>query len=111
LRRFFFQAEDGIRGFHVTGVQTCALPIWRVVRSQDDVFERIVEQKDATPAELEVDEINSGIYCFETQKLFAALAKVSNENAQGEIGRASCRERVYTGADAVSRETTYVAHA
>jgi len=56
----------------------------RVVRSQDDGFERIVEQKDATPAELEVDEINSGIYCFETQKLFAALAKVSNENAQGE---------------------------
>src|SRR5690606_40724283 len=27
---FFFQAEDGIRDFHVTGVQTCALPIWNV---------------------------------------------------------------------------------
>src|SRR5690606_40803528 len=27
-RRFFFQAEDGIRDFHVTGVQTCALPIF-----------------------------------------------------------------------------------
>src|SRR5207302_8036025 len=26
---FFFQAEDGIRDFHVTGVQTCALPIWQ----------------------------------------------------------------------------------
>src|SRR6266511_3814694 len=26
---FFFQAEGGIRDFHVTGVQTCALPIWR----------------------------------------------------------------------------------
>src|SRR5690606_40663025 len=26
---FFFQAEDGIRDFHVTGVQTCALPISR----------------------------------------------------------------------------------
>src|SRR5690606_40116371 len=25
---FFYQAEDGIRDFHVTGVQTCALPIW-----------------------------------------------------------------------------------
>src|SRR5690606_40108843 len=25
---FFFQAEDGIRDSHVTGVQTCALPIW-----------------------------------------------------------------------------------
>src|SRR5690606_40578290 len=30
---FFFQAEDGIRDFHVTGVQTCALPIWRDIRS------------------------------------------------------------------------------
>src|SRR5690606_39317847 len=29
LRFFFFQAEDGIRDFHVTGVQTCALPISR----------------------------------------------------------------------------------
>src|SRR5690606_41080165 len=28
FRFFFFQAEDGIRDFHVTGVQTCALPIW-----------------------------------------------------------------------------------
>src|SRR6266496_5975461 len=26
---FFFQAEDGIRDLYVTGVQTCALPIWR----------------------------------------------------------------------------------
>ena len=25
---FFFQAEDGIRDYDVTGVQTCALPIW-----------------------------------------------------------------------------------
>src|SRR6266700_8218302 len=29
---FFFQAEDGIRDFHVTGVQTCALPIWMLLR-------------------------------------------------------------------------------
>src|SRR5690606_40674464 len=28
---FFFQAEDGIRDFHVTGVQTCALPISKVI--------------------------------------------------------------------------------
>src|SRR5579883_3352214 len=30
---FFFQAEDGIRDFHVTGVQTCALPIWLVLQA------------------------------------------------------------------------------
>src|SRR5690606_40848504 len=29
---FFFQAEDGIRDFHVTGVQTCALPISTTIR-------------------------------------------------------------------------------
>src|SRR5215213_10711835 len=29
---FFFQAEDGIRDWSVTGVQTCALPIWTVKR-------------------------------------------------------------------------------
>src|SRR5690606_40574844 len=28
---FFFHAEDGIRGFHVTGVQTCALPIFALL--------------------------------------------------------------------------------
>src|SRR5690606_39536182 len=28
MKLFFFQAEDGIRDFHVTGVQTCALPIF-----------------------------------------------------------------------------------
>src|SRR5256886_10255671 len=31
--RFFFQAEDGIRDLTVTGVQTCALPIWRGART------------------------------------------------------------------------------
>src|SRR5690606_40111626 len=29
---FFFQAEDGIRDFHVTGVQTCALPIFNQMK-------------------------------------------------------------------------------
>src|SRR5690606_41191154 len=33
--RFFFQAEDGIRDFHVTGVQTCALPIYASLAGGD----------------------------------------------------------------------------
>src|SRR2546430_7916872 len=33
---FFFQAEDGIRDLTVTGVQTCALPIWRLARPLSD---------------------------------------------------------------------------
>src|SRR5690606_40564835 len=48
---FFFQAEDGIRDFHVTGVQTCALPILDAgvagVRERDDLLRRkIVELRD-----------------------------------------------------------------
>src|SRR6266511_4614295 len=35
---FFFQAEDGIRDFHVTGVQTCALPIFAAAEVGDDVY-------------------------------------------------------------------------
>src|SRR5690606_40650041 len=40
---FFFQAEDGIRDFHVTGVQTCALPIYRAgMASGIDMSARMV---------------------------------------------------------------------
>src|SRR5690606_39931620 len=35
---FFFQAEDGIRDFHVTGVQTCALPICLLIDFLDTAF-------------------------------------------------------------------------
>lgn len=55
----------------------------RIVREQDR-FVRIVEQKDATPDEKQIREINSGIYCFETSKLFSALARVEPKNQQGE---------------------------
>ncbi len=56
----------------------------RVVRDENGLFDRIVEQKDASEEQKEIDEINSGIYCFDTRKLFAALAKVQNNNAQSE---------------------------
>lgn len=56
----------------------------RVVRDDEGLFEKIVEQKDADSEERKIKEVNSGIYCFNTKKLFAALSKVSNENAQGE---------------------------
>ncbi|MCY7348733.1 MAG: bifunctional UDP-N-acetylglucosamine diphosphorylase/glucosamine-1-phosphate N-acetyltransferase GlmU [Pyrinomonadaceae bacterium] len=56
----------------------------RVVRDDAGFFSRIVEQKDASEAERKINEINSGIYCFHTQKLFAALTRVQNDNVQGE---------------------------
>src|SRR5262249_59120057 len=42
---FFFQAEDGIRDWSVTGVQTCALPIWASSR----VFVEVLVERPAGP--------------------------------------------------------------
>lgn len=56
----------------------------RIVRDEDGMFQRIVEQKDATDEEREIAEINAGIYCFDTRKLFGALSNVKNLNLQGE---------------------------
>ena len=57
----------------------------RIVRDGGGMFERIVEQRDASEAEAEINEINSGIYCFNARKLFAALSRVKNHNDQGEF--------------------------
>src|SRR5207249_9746588 len=44
-RCFFFQAEDGIRGRNVTGVQTCALPIYHIQQNQVGLLEREAPQR------------------------------------------------------------------
>ena len=55
----------------------------RIVRNQGRIT-RIVEERDATPAQREIREINSGIYAFAVEPLFDALASINSENAQGE---------------------------
>src|SRR5256885_3400210 len=42
---FFFQAEDGIRDYKVTGVQTCALPIYRVIERRGEVHDAVHHQR------------------------------------------------------------------
>lgn len=56
----------------------------RVIRNEAFDVERIVEHKDANDKEKAVNEINTGTYCFDNEALFAALAKVNNDNAQEE---------------------------
>ena len=55
----------------------------RIVRSGEQIA-HIVEEKDATPAEREIREINSGIYAFALPGLFDALRGIAAENAQHE---------------------------
>ncbi|HEX3143320.1 MAG TPA: bifunctional UDP-N-acetylglucosamine diphosphorylase/glucosamine-1-phosphate N-acetyltransferase GlmU [Pyrinomonadaceae bacterium] len=56
----------------------------RVVRDGENGFSKIVEQRDATEEERQIREINSGIYCFDSDKLFTALEQVRPTNSQSE---------------------------
>src|SRR5690606_39562574 len=49
---FFFQAEDGIRDFHVTGVQTCALPILVLAEDVRPRLHLLLDQSHAAPLPL-----------------------------------------------------------
>lgn len=57
----------------------------RIVRNDDGEVTAIVEQKDATDAELEIDEVNSGVFAFDGAILRDALTKLDSNNAQGEL--------------------------
>jgi len=56
----------------------------RILRAADGSVVGIVEQKDATDAQLEIREVNSGLYAFDAAVLRKALAQVGTDNAQGE---------------------------
>jgi bifunctional UDP-N-acetylglucosamine pyrophosphorylase / glucosamine-1-phosphate N-acetyltransferase len=56
----------------------------RVVRDRDDRVARIVEHRDASQEELEIDEVNTAVYCFRRSLLPAALRMVDTSNSQGE---------------------------
>ncbi len=57
----------------------------RIVRDGGRRLARIVEAADASPDELELGEVNSGIYVFRSEKLWPALERLEPHNAQGEL--------------------------
>jgi UDP-N-acetylglucosamine diphosphorylase/glucosamine-1-phosphate N-acetyltransferase len=56
----------------------------RVVKTKDGRVLKIVEDRDATPEEKRIREINTGIYCAQSSFLFAAVGALDNRNAQKE---------------------------
>jgi bifunctional UDP-N-acetylglucosamine pyrophosphorylase/glucosamine-1-phosphate N-acetyltransferase len=56
----------------------------RVIRDGDGEVAAIVEHRDCTSDQLEIDEINAGIYAVRAGRLVDALKRVTNDNAQGE---------------------------
>ena len=55
----------------------------RIVRKHGRIA-RIIEERDASPTERQLHEINSGIYAFDLEPLFDALRSIASHNAQGE---------------------------
>ncbi|WP_327089319.1 bifunctional UDP-N-acetylglucosamine diphosphorylase/glucosamine-1-phosphate N-acetyltransferase GlmU [Nonomuraea sp. NBC_01738] len=56
----------------------------RIIRDAAGAVQEIVEEKDATPAQRTIKEMNSGIYAFDGLLLADAVKRVSSDNAQGE---------------------------
>jgi len=56
----------------------------RIIRGTKRELLGIVEHKDATPAELQINEVNGGVYFFDSKALFSALGEIGNDNAAGE---------------------------
>lgn len=57
----------------------------RVTREADGSFRAIVEDRDCTPEEKKITEVNTGTYVFRTAPLLESLGQLSQDNAQGEF--------------------------
>jgi bifunctional UDP-N-acetylglucosamine pyrophosphorylase/glucosamine-1-phosphate N-acetyltransferase len=79
--------ESGAAATMATTLLDDATGYGRVVRDGVGHVEKVVETKapgDATPEELEIREVNTGIFCFDHAALADALPRVGTDNAQGE---------------------------
>src|SRR5207253_7353569 len=104
-----FQAEDGIRDGHVTGVQTCALPISIRQYAEDWTLDRIVQSTVdgvtyAVKHGLPVMYVTEDTTRAKPEALKALYGAAIDCGATRKIGRASCRERVEIKVDGVSAE-------
>src|SRR5256885_15933532 len=94
---FFFQAEDGIRDYKVTGVQTCALPISATSATFNVSTTTIPSAQTAT-----VTATLNGVSKTATLSLSGGGGSATPLTGTSKIGRASCRERVEISVVAVS---------
>ena len=76
--------QSGAAATVLTAMPADATGYGRILRDKSGQVLGIVEQKDATPEQKQIGEINTGIYCFEAAPLFAALAGLTCNNAQQE---------------------------
>src|SRR5438093_3631589 len=104
---FFFQAEDGIRDWSVTGVQTCALPISGRAAG---VGLHFLDELRLEPADHLRDPVLPPLRRRHTRLAARRLVggRGDSRRGHGQIGRASCRERVDGTGVAAHVETKYI---
>ncbi len=68
----------------LTSIMSDPLKYGRIIRNSQGEVEKIVEFKDCNEEEVKVNEINSGMYCFDIDTLLNTLGKLNNNNNQGE---------------------------
>jgi len=68
----------------LTGESAIPLPYGRIVRDRSDIFLQVVEDRDCTPDQKKITELNSGVYVFHAPLLLRALKSLKSDNAQGE---------------------------
>ena len=78
----------------------------RIIRNEVGSVVRIVEQKDGKPEELAVQEVNTGMYAFDSKKLWPCLDQLSDDNAQGELYITDVVGILVNGGDKVSAYMT-----
>lgn len=76
--------DTNAKAFMATSIVSDPTGLGRIVRDERGNFLRIVEQKDASPQEAMITEINPSFYCFDGPMLFEALAEVRPNNVQKE---------------------------
>src|SRR5256885_12045644 len=90
---FFFQAEDGIRDYKVTGVQTCALPIFQALRRGGAVLGLFEKDPEAYLGAVQKEALSArGLSAAEIEQLIAARAQARQRSEERRVGK-ECRSR------------------
>ncbi len=76
--------QKGWTGAVLTALTDNPFGYGRIVRDDNDNVVAIVEQRDASDEQLKINEINTGVMCFEADTLKTALKNIQNNNSQGE---------------------------
>ena len=76
--------ETGAAATLLTAILDDPAGYGRIIRNTAGAFLEIIEDRDATDAQREVNEVNAGVYVFDAKQLREALAAIGTHNAQGE---------------------------